>query len=46
VTLLATGTIEAIKAGVTKFRARFPGTKVKIAGEDDGGPMFRKGRLD
>ena len=34
-TLLATGAIESIRAGVRKFRERFPGAKVEIEDDDD-----------
>jgi hypothetical protein len=34
-TLEATGTIEGIKAGVAKFRERFPRGGLEIEGEDD-----------
>jgi hypothetical protein len=45
INLAATGPLEGIKAGVRKFRASFPEAKVAVEGEDDDGPMFRKGRL-
>jgi hypothetical protein len=46
INLAATGTFEAIMAGVRKFRANFPRAKVEIEGEDgDGGAGFRKGRM-
>jgi hypothetical protein len=45
INLAATGTFEGIKAGVRKFRASFPGAKVAVEGEDDDGPIFRKGRM-
>jgi hypothetical protein len=45
--LVAAGGIAGIKAGVGKFRTNFPRAKVEIEGEpDDGGPMFRTGRMD
>jgi hypothetical protein len=45
--LVAEGGIAGIKAGVGKFRTNFPRAKVEIEGEpDDGGPMFRTGRMD
>jgi short-subunit dehydrogenase involved in D-alanine esterification of teichoic acids len=34
-TVIAAGTVEAIKAGVRKVRWRFPRAKIKIEGEDD-----------
>ncbi|HEV8527007.1 MAG TPA: hypothetical protein VGS60_05555 [Actinomycetes bacterium] len=43
--LVAEGGVARIKAGVRKFRANFPRAKVEIEGEDDGEPMFHKGRM-
>jgi hypothetical protein len=34
-TLIAAGTIGAIRAGVRKVRWRFPGAKIEVEGEDD-----------
>jgi predicted flavoprotein YhiN len=44
--LIAEGGVAGIKAGVRKFQANFPRAKVEIEGEEDGGPMFRTGRMD
>jgi hypothetical protein len=34
-TLIATGTLDAIRAGVRKVRWRFPGATIEVEGEDD-----------